>query len=166
MDKIKIAVLGGGYAGVHAAKKMYKSFKKYEDKVEITLIDRFNFHTLMTELHEVAGNRVEEDAVKITYDRIFSGTTVRVLQDTIEDIDFEKKVLKSSDQTYSFDYLLICTGGEPTDFNIPGIKENSFTLWSLSDAITLREHIRAIVEKASLEKDLQKRSEMMTFVTA
>jgi NADH:ubiquinone reductase (H+-translocating) len=166
MDKIKIAVLGGGYSGVHAAKKMYKSFKKLDDKVEITLIDKFNFHTLMTELHEVAGNRVEEDAVKITYDRVFAGTTVKVIQDTIEDIDFEKKQLKSSDQTYLFDYLLICTGGEPTDFNIPGIKENSFTLWSLDDAITLREHIRATVEEASLEKDLQKRSEMMTFVTA
>lgn len=166
MDKIKIAVLGGGYSGVHAAKKMYKSFKKLNDKVEITLIDKFNFHTLMTELHEVAGNRVEEDAVKITYDRVFAGTTVKVIQDTIEDIDFEKKQLKSSDQTYLFDYLLICTGGEPTDFNIPGIKENSFTLWSLDDAITLREHIRATVEEASLEKDLQKRSEMMTFVTA
>ena len=166
MDKIKVAVLGGGYAGVHAAKKMYKSFKKLNDKVEITLIDKFNFHTLMTELHEVAGNRVDEDAVKITFDRIFSGTTVRVLQDTIQDIDFEKKLLRSSDQTYQFDYLLISTGGEPTDFNIPGIKENSFTLWSLSDAIILREHIRATIEEASLEKDLQKRSEMMTFVTA
>ncbi|NQT60915.1 MAG: NAD(P)/FAD-dependent oxidoreductase [Bacteroidetes bacterium] len=166
MDKIKVAVLGGGYAGVHAAKKIYKSFKKLNDQVEITLIDKFNFHTLMTELHEVAGNRVDEDAVKITFDRIFAGTTIRVLQDTIEDVDFEKKLLKSSDQTYQFDYLLICTGGEPTDFNIPGIKDNSFTLWSLDDAITLREHIRATVEDASLEKDLQKRSEMMTFVTA
>lgn len=166
MDKIKIAVLGGGYSGVHAAKKMYKSLKKLNDKVEITLIDKFNFHTLMTELHEVAGNRVDEEAVKITFDRVFAGTTVRVLQDTIEDIDFEKKLLKSSDQTYQFDYLLISTGGEPTDFNIPGIKENSFSLWSLDDAITLREHIRATVEDASLEKDLQKRSEMMTFVTA
>jgi len=166
LDKIKIAVLGGGYSGVHAAKKMYKSLKKLNDKVEITLIDKFNFHTLMTELHEVAGNRVDEEAVKITFDRVFAGTTVRVLQDTIEDIDFEKKLLKSSDQTYQFDYLLISTGGEPTDFNIPGIKENSFSLWSLDDAITLREHIRATVEDASLEKDLQKRSEMMTFVTA
>jgi NADH:quinone reductase (non-electrogenic) len=166
MDKIKVAVLGGGYAGVHAAKKMYKSFKKLNDKVEITLIDKFNFHTLMTELHEVAGNRVDEEAVKITFDRIFAGTTVKIIQDTIEDIDFEKKQLKSSDQTYFFDYLLIGTGGEPTDFNIPGIKENSFSLWSLDDAITLREHIRATIEEASLEKDLQKRSEMMTFVTA
>jgi len=166
METIKVVVLGGGYAGVHAAKKMYKAFKKLEDKVEITLIDRFNFHTLMTELHEVAGNRVHEESVKITYNRIFAGTNVRVLQDTIEDVDFKKQELVSSDARYPYDYLLISTGGEPTDFNIPGIKDNSFTLWSLDDAIVLREHIRAQVEEASLEKDNELRSQMMTFVVA
>ncbi|MCF7943676.1 MAG: NAD(P)/FAD-dependent oxidoreductase, partial [Spirochaetia bacterium] len=166
MKTIKVVVLGGGYAGVHAAKKMYKAFKKLEDKVEITLIDKFNFHTLMTELHEVAGNRVHEESVKITYNRIFAGTNVRVLQDTIEDVDFKKQELVSSDARYPYDYLLVSTGGEPTDFNIPGIKENSFTLWSLDDAIVLREHIRAQVEEASLEKDDELRSQMMTFVVA
>jgi NADH:ubiquinone reductase (H+-translocating) len=166
MDTKRVVVLGGGYAGVHAAKKMYKAFKKLGDKVEITLIDRYNFHTLMTELHEVAGNRVEEESVKITYNRIFAGTTVRVLQDTIEDIDFKRQQLISSDARYPYDYLLISTGGEPTDFNIPGIKDHSFTLWSLDDAIVLREHIRAQVEASSLEKDPAVRSEMMTFVVA
>ncbi len=167
MEKqIQVVVLGGGYAGVHAAKKMYKAFKKLGDSVRITLIDMFNYHTLMTELHEVAGNRVEEESVKITFNRIFAGTNVRVIQDTIEDVDFKKQQLISSDQTYPYDYLVIGTGGEPTDFNIPGIKEHSHTLWSLSDAIFLREHIRAMVEAASLEKDPQLRSDMLTFVTA
>lgn len=165
-EKIKVVVLGGGYAGVHAAKKMYKAFKKQKDTVEITLIDKFNFHTLMTELHEVAGNRVDEESVKITFNRIFAGTNVRIVQDTILDIDFKKQQLVSSDAAYDYDYLLIGTGAEPTDFGIPGIKENSFTLWSLDDAILLREHIRSLVEEASLEKDLELRKQMMTFAVA
>jgi NADH dehydrogenase len=40
VDKKRIVVLGGGYAGVHAAKRLAKKLKKVKDKVEITLIDR------------------------------------------------------------------------------------------------------------------------------
>ena len=66
----KIVILGAGYAGVHAAKKLAKKYKKNND-VEITLIDKNPFHTLMTELHEVAGGRVSEDSVKIELSKIF-----------------------------------------------------------------------------------------------
>ncbi|MGE4467682.1 FAD-dependent oxidoreductase, partial [Sphaerochaeta sp.] len=93
MDKKQIVILGGGYAGVHAAKALHKAFKKQKDKVEITLIDKNSYHTLMTELHEVAGNRVDEESVKISYDRIFSGKMVNVVQDKITNIDFKKQVL-------------------------------------------------------------------------
>lgn len=166
MDKRRIVVLGGGYAGVHAAKHLHKAFKRMQDKVEITLIDKYNYHTLMTELHEVAGNRVDEEAVKITFNRIFAGTCVHVVQDEIVNIDFKTQRLVSNTSVYDYDYLLIGTGAEPTDFNIPGIKDHSLPLWSLDDAIRIREHIRERVESASMEKDPQKRSELMTFVVA
>ena len=111
--------LAAGYAGVHAAKKLHKAFKGQKDKVEITLIDRHRHHTLMTELHEVAGNRVEESSVKISFDRIFSGKRVNVVRDEITDIDFKKQVLTGKAGTYVYDQIIIATGAESTDFNIP-----------------------------------------------
>lgn len=57
MAKKNIVVVGAGYAGVSATKYMAKKLKKDND-VEITLIDRHSYHTMMTELHEVAGGRV------------------------------------------------------------------------------------------------------------
>ena len=50
----KIVILGGGYAGVHAGKLLHKAYKKNDD-IQVTLIDANPYHTLMTELHEVAG---------------------------------------------------------------------------------------------------------------
>ncbi|HOE90273.1 MAG TPA: FAD-dependent oxidoreductase [Sphaerochaeta sp.] len=64
MNKKKIVVLGGGYAGVHAAKTLNKAFKKHQDKVEVTLIDKKHHHILLTEPHEVAGARVSEDSAR------------------------------------------------------------------------------------------------------
>ncbi len=166
MDKKRIVVLGGGYAGVHAAKRLHKAFKKHQDKVEITLIDRHKHHILMTELHEVAGNRVDESSVKISFDRIFAGKCVNVVRDEITTIDFKQQVLHGVGASYPYDQIIIATGAESTDFNIPGVKEHSFYLWSLQDALRIKRHITDIVRAASYEKDAQVRKEMLTFVVA
>ncbi len=166
MEKKRIMILGGGYAGVHAAKRLHKAFKRMKDQVEITLIDKHREHILMTELHEVAGNRVEEGSVKISFDRIFSGKTVNVIHDEVLAIDFKEQVLKGRLGTYPYDQLLISTGAEATDFNIPGVKEHAFYLWSIEDAVRIRNHIEETVKEAAREFDPVKRSHLLTFVVA
>ncbi len=166
MEKKRIVILGGGYAGVHAAKKLHKAFKKMQDQVEITLIDRNRHHILMTELHEVAGNRVKQNSVKISFDRIFSGKMVHVVQDEIQDIDFTKQVLSGVRGSYPYDQLIIGTGGEPADFKIKGVKEHAFYLWNIEHALAIRYHIEMMVKDASREADPEKRKQMLTFVVA
>jgi len=166
MDKKRIVVLGGGYAGVHAAKRLHKSFKKYKDKVEITLIDRHKDHVLMTELHEIAGNRVDETSVKISFDRIFAGNMVNVVRDEIKTIDFKEQILHGGGASYPYDQIIISTGAESTDFNIPGVKENSFYAWSLPDVLDIKRHVMDTVRIASYETDPVERKEMLTFVVA
>ncbi|GHV92174.1 NADH dehydrogenase [Spirochaetia bacterium] len=160
-----IVILGGGYGGIAAAKRLAKRYKAQQD-VTITLIDKHPFHTLMTELHEVAGHRVEPDSVRVPYAKIFGASRVKVQLDTIDTVDFEKNQLKSATKTYSYDYLVLGSGAEPNFFGIPGIKENSFTLWSFDDAMKLRYHIDDIFEKAVAEQDRTKRQAMLTFVVA
>ena len=166
MNKKKIVVLGGGYAGVHAAKTLNKAFKKHQDKVEVTLIDKKHHHILLTELHEVAGARVSEDSVKISFDRIFAGKKVNVVQDTIVEIDFKKQQLIGQRAKYGYDELIIGTGATTADVNIPGVKEHAFYLWSLEEAIKIRCHIEETVRLAALEADEKKRKQMLTFVVA
>ncbi len=166
MDKKRIVVLGGGYAGVHAAKKLHKAFKKHKDKVEITLIDRHKDHILMTELHEIAGNRVEEASVKISFDRIFAGKNVNVIRDEIKTIDFEKQILIGSGASYPYDQIIIASGAESTDFNIPGVKDHAFYAWSLRDVLRIKRHVMDTVRIASYETDPVVRKEMLTFVVA
>jgi NADH dehydrogenase len=158
----KIFVLGAGYAGVEAALTLYKK-KRAEDGLEIVMIDRNDFHTLLTELHEIAGNRIDESGVKVPLRDIFKYTDVRLIRDEIKHIDFEKKQLVSDNAKYSYDYLVFAAGSEPNLFDIPGMKENAYTLWSLEDAIKIREHIKDCFIKASQESDRDKRSVLLTF---
>jgi len=163
MDEKKIVILGGGYAGTFAGKLLHKKFKK-DDSVSITLIDKKPYHTLMTELHEVAGNRTDEDSVKVDLKKIFAKRKVDVVLDKITGIDFEKQTLSSADETYAYDYLIVGVGAEPCCFGIEGVKEHAFMLWSYEDAIRIKEHIRNMFHLASQEKDPEKRKALLTFV--
>ena len=161
----KILVIGGGYGGIAAAKKLARKYKNNEDTT-ITLVDKHPFHTLMTELHEVAGHRVEPDSVRVPYAKIFGVSKAKVVLDTITSVDFRKNQACSATRTYDYDYLVLGSGAEPEFFGIPGIKENSFTLWSFDDAMKLRYHVDDIFEKAVAEQDRIKRQRMLTFVVA
>jgi len=79
-EKKRIAILGGGYGGVLTAKKLAKKFKK-DENVEITLIDKKPYHTLLTELHEVAAGRCSEDSIRIDLKKIFAKRKVNVVLD-------------------------------------------------------------------------------------
>ena len=112
MEK-NIIILGAGYSGILIAKKLAKRLKSQTD-VKITLINKESYHTMLTELHEVAANRVEEDSIRISIKRIFEGRNVEVVIDTISAIDYEKKQLTGKNATYSYDYLVMASGSQPS----------------------------------------------------
>ena len=65
-----IVIVGAGYSGILVAKKLAKKLKKRKvSDATITLIDKNPFHTMLTELHEVAANRVEEDSIRISLEK-------------------------------------------------------------------------------------------------
>lgn len=157
----KVIVLGAGYAGVETALSLYK--KKKKEDIEISIIDRNTYHTLLTELHEVAGNRIEEEGVIVPLRDIFKYTDVKIIKDEIKNIDFTGNKLISEEREYNYDYLVIAAGSEPNFYGIPGMKDYCFTLWSYNDALRIREHIKNTFAKASQEKDSKKRRKLLTF---
>ncbi|MDP2790963.1 MAG: NAD(P)/FAD-dependent oxidoreductase, partial [Rectinemataceae bacterium] len=124
------------------------------------------FHTLMTELHEVAGWRTDPESVQVSFKKIFGARRINVVLDKIEKVDFEAKKAFGTTGTYAFDYIVVGVGAEPEYFGIPGIKENSFSLWSFEDAMKVRNHVEHMYLAASKELDAEKRRRMLTFVVA
>ncbi len=158
----KIVIVGAGYSGILTAKKLAKKFKRNSD-VSITIIDKNPFHTMLTELHEVAANRVDEESIKISLKKVFAGRRVNVKLDTVTSIDFEKRLVKGAAESYAYDYLVLSAGSKPTFFGTPGAEEFSFKLWSYDDAVQLKNHIHDMFRKAAVETNPEERKKLLTF---
>src|SRR5271154_779312 len=102
----KIVIIGGGFAGLHAAKGLAKL------DVDVILIDRKNHHTFQPLLYQVATATLSPADIAQpirTICRDFSN--VRVLMDEVTGFDLQtKKVNCQHMQDLSFDYLLVASG--------------------------------------------------------
>jgi NADH dehydrogenase len=165
MSKKKILVIGAGFAGIKATKTLSKKLKT---DAEITLIDKNSYHTMMTQLHEVAAGRVPFTNAQYDLHKLFGHRkNVQILTDEVVGLDEASKMLTTkASGTLSYDYVIVAIGGEPNDFGVPGVKENAFTLWSMADALKIKRHLEEVVEKAAIEHDEDKRKAMLNFVVA
>ena len=80
----------------------------------------------MTELHEVAGMRTECESVQVPFRKIFGGTKVKIVTDTVSSIDFTAKEAVLSNSRLKYDHIVLGSGAQPDFFGIPGVKEHSF----------------------------------------
>lgn len=158
----KIVIIGAGYSGILTAKRLAKKFKKNPD-VKISIIDKNPYHTMLTELHEVAAGRVEEKSIRIGLKKVFAGRRVDVIHDFIENVDTSKKTVTGKNGSYDYDYLVIAAGSRPTYFGIEGAREHTYPLWSYSDAVRLHERIVSCFRQASEEADAEKKKKLLTF---
>lgn len=157
-----IAVIGGGYSGVLTAKHLAKLLGK---GAKVTLYDKKAYHTLLTELHEVAAGRVDEDSVRIAYETIFpSCGKVAFEQKQIDKVDFAGKKIFSGSEEISYDYLVLANGCRMNYWNVAGAEEHSFPLWSYQDAVKLKEQILGCFRQAMLSNDEEEQRRLLHFV--
>jgi len=153
-----IVIIGAGYAGLRAARKL----GKYKG-ARVILINKDDAHVRLSEIHEVAANRVEPDGVAVPIRGcIPSGASF--VKTIVSRVDFEHKQVFTGTGSIGYDYLILAIGSEPEFFGISGMKEHSFTLWSLDDAMRIGAHIEKMFAAALKERDAQKRKELLTFV--
>lgn len=158
MNKKRITIVGGGFAGLEAAKVLAD-----EPNVEVTLIDRNNYHTFQPLLYQVATSSLEPAEVCPTLRGVFDDAeNVKVLMGEVTSVDPESSSLMLDQEKLTFDYLIMAIGGRTTYFGNESWREKSTGLKELHDALTIRARLLKSFEEAEREPDPEKREQYLT----
>jgi NADH:ubiquinone reductase (H+-translocating) len=161
----RIVIVGGGFAGVSAA-RAFERVAVRGAPVDVTLISDSNYLLFTPMLAEVASGALE--ARHISAPVRASAPHTRFRHGRVEQVDPLARTVRLADRagTISYDHLVLAVGSVPHTFGLPGVERHAWTLKNLSDATRLRDHVIGLLERAEQESDPGERRQILTFVVA
>ncbi|HNB50578.1 MAG TPA: NAD(P)/FAD-dependent oxidoreductase [Anaerolineales bacterium] len=154
-----ILILGAGFGGLNAARALR------EAPVQITLIDRKNYHLFQPLLYQVATSGLSPGEIAFPARAIFrkqKNLTFRMAE--VQHIDLAQKRMDTSTGSLTFDYLIIAAGSETSYFGMQSVQENGLGLKDIDEAVSIRNRVLRMFELAAQETDAEKRRALLTFV--
>ncbi len=156
-----VVILGAGFGGLTAAKKLKKA------PVRITLIDKNNYHLFQPLLYQVAIAALVPSQVAFPVRTIFRNQKNLMFQmGEVNEIDLNARYVKMDGSVIAYDYLILAAGGRMNFFGVESAEKNGFYIKDIKSAIRTRNHLLSMFERASREADADKRRAMLTFVIA
>ena len=128
----RIVVAGAGYAGLHVALRLTGKLRNHP-MTELTLVDRHDYHQVVTELPRVAGGTRAADAVRIPLQDTLA-KEVRFVRTEINGFDLAGRRLLTGAGPIGWRWLVLALGSRPNDFAIPGLAQRALSVYSASDA--------------------------------
>lgn len=154
-----IVIIGAGFGGMETARRLANA------PVQITLIDRHNYHLFQPLLYQVAIAGLLPSQIAYPLRTIFrkqKNLTFQMAE--VTSIDFESHYIKMDGSVMAYDYLVLAVGGQTNFFGINAIEQNGFQLKDIESAVSTRNHLLKMFEKASREVDIDRRKALLTFV--
>lgn len=138
MKKKRIVILGAGYGGLRALKKLQES----HPNAEIVIVNKNDYHCETTSLHEVAAGTTNAEKICYPISCVIDKKQTVFVQDTVLRVNREeKKVILEQRDPIAYDYLLIALGFESESFGIQGIEEYSLAISDIPSVERIRRHI-------------------------
>jgi NADH dehydrogenase len=154
-----VVIVGAGFGGLEIAQKLAHS------PVQITLIDRHNYHLFQPLLYQIAIAGLVPSQIAYPLRTIFRHQkNITFQMSEVTSIDFAARYVRTNGSVIAYDYLVLAIGGQTNFFGMKAVEENGFQLKSIEDATGTRNHLLRVFEQASREVDPDKRRALLTFV--
>jgi NADH:ubiquinone reductase (H+-translocating) len=155
----RVVVVGGGFGGLQAARGLRRS------PVEVTLVDRRNFHLFQPLLYQVATGALSAGEIASPLRAILKRQrNARVVLGDVRGFDLERRrVLLDEDAALEYDTLVVAAGARHAYFGHDDWRRSAPGLKTLQDAIEIRGRILAAFEAAELERSAERRRAWLTF---
>jgi NADH dehydrogenase len=158
-DRAQVVIIGAGFAGLNAA----KSLKNVD--VDVTIIDRRNFHLFQPLLYQVASAALNPSDIAYPIRSVFrrQANVSRIVMGNVVGIDLERRRVKLDEAAeFHFDYLVVASGATHSYFGNDQWSEFAPGLKTIEDALYIRRQILSAFEEA--ERHPERAGELLTFV--
>jgi NADH dehydrogenase len=154
----RVVIIGGGFAGLHLAKKLKNK------RFQVVMLDKNNYHTFQPLLYQVATAGLEPDSIAYPLRKIFkSHQNFYFRMAEVKNVDTNKQLVQSDIGNLEYDYLVLATGTTTNFFGMEDMARNAMTMKSISEALDLRSFILQHFEKALLTSSKEKQEAFMSF---
>jgi NADH dehydrogenase len=157
-NRQRVVILGAGFAGLRAARDLENT------DYDVWLIDRHNYHQFQPLMYQVATARLEPSSISFPLRKIFQhkhNITIRIAE--IEHVDTQARIVHTSLGDIHYDRLVIAMGCTTNYFGNERIRENSFPMKSVPNAMALRNRILQTFED-TIEAGPAERQALLNFV--
>jgi NADH dehydrogenase len=146
----RVVVLGGGFAGVGAARKLKDA------DAEVVLIDRHDYHTFQPLLYQLATGLLETSAVGHSLrDLVKDQDNATIHKAPVTGIDLEAREVRFDGlEPITYDFLVLALGAVVNFFGTEGAAEHAFPMYTLTDALRLQNHVLERWEAADKDSAL------------
>lgn len=158
--KHRVVIIGGGFGGLAAAQALYYA------PVQVTLLDRRNYHLFQPLLYQVATGGLSPANIAAPLRGILSRyRNTQVLLGDVVDFDLSAKhVLLADGAHVPFDSLIVAAGARHAYFGHPEWEELAPGLKTIEDATVIRRRVLGAFEQAERTINLEEQQALMTFV--
>jgi NADH:ubiquinone reductase (H+-translocating) len=156
----RVLILGGGFAGLNAAQKLKRA------PVEVTLLDRRNFHLFQPLMYQVATGSLSPGEIAAPLRGVLSRQrNAQVLLGEAVDIDPDaKRVILRDGAALEYDSLIVATGSKTSYYGNEGWRDWAPSLKTVEEATAIRHKILYAFEWAERATTEAEAREWLTFV--
>lgn len=161
MQKEKIVIVGGGFAGLNLVKRLDKR------KFDVTLVDRNNFHSFPPLFYQIASSGLDPGSISFPFRREMRKEKVKGARfhlGEVKSIDVARKEIHTQFETLQYDKLVIAAGTTNNFFGNPELIKHVYTIKTASEAMRCRDEILDRLERASLTHDREMKRKLLSFV--
>jgi len=159
VGRARVVIIGGGFGGLTAARALARV------AVDVTLIDRHNYHLFQPLLYQVATAALAPNAIAAPIRAILRAQrNATVLMETVTGIDTAGRAVLIGHGRIPYEFLIIATGARHAYFGRDEWEEFAPGIKTLADALSIRQHVLAAFEAAEVSKDPAERRRLLNFV--